>query len=77
VDGDCADQLIVLDHWDSEYGPIAGEIDGGDHEGMALDVGVRRPDVGDVGHLLRDGDTPEGDVGRDIGGWALCKATGR
>ena len=57
VDDDCADQLIVLDHRDGEYGPITGEIDGGDDKGIALDVGVRRLDVGDMGHLLRDGDT--------------------
>ena len=64
VDDDCADQLIVLDHRDGEYGPITCEIDGGDDKGIALDVGVRRLDVGDVGHLLRDGDPPEGHVRR-------------
>ena len=42
VDGDGADQLIVLEHRHRECRPIATVVDSGGHERIALDVGPRR-----------------------------------
>ena len=59
-----ADQLTVLKHRDAEYGPISGEIDGGDDNRITLDVGLHRPDVSEMDHLLCGGQTPKNAVGR-------------
>src|SRR5215467_6494771 len=64
IDVDCTDQLIVLKHWHGDYRPIASEVDGGDYIWITLDVGLRCLDVGDVGHLLCDGETTQGTVWR-------------
>ena len=40
-----------------------------------LDVGPRRLDVGDVSHLLRDGDTPQGRVPRRSDQWIALAAS--
>ena len=64
IDANSADQLIVLQHRDAEYRPIATEIDGGDDNGMAFDVGPYGLDVGNLDHLLRGGDTPKDRVRR-------------
>src|SRR5262249_5669029 len=64
IDVDCADQLIVLKHWHGDYRPIASEVDGDDYIWITLDVGLRCLDVGDVGHLLCDGETTQSTVRR-------------
>ena len=54
VDGDCADQLVVLEHWDEHHGTRAG--DAGRVATMPIEageIGMLCPaDVGDMNHLL-------------------------
>src|SRR5262245_1701172 len=51
-DRESTDQLIVLEHRDREYGPITGAFGGSDDKRMALEVGLGRPDVGDLNRFL-------------------------
>ena len=82
--GNHADELVVLEHRHVEHGPIAGELDAGDQEWIALEVGRNRLDVGDLDHLLGGGDTSKRRVGRwpqqpfarsrlDIGGQGVVR----
>ena len=51
VDGDSADQLILLEHRNDEKRPKAAAVDGGDENGFALDVSRLRLDVSNVDRL--------------------------
>src|SRR5207249_11360720 len=57
INGDRADQLVVLEHGDAEHCPITAKLDGGNDKGIAFEIGRYRLDVGNVDHLLRRGDT--------------------
>src|SRR5262249_16020518 len=59
---DRADQLIVLEHRNGQYGPITAEFDGRDDKWLAIDVGLHHPGVSDLGYLLRGRDKPKGAV---------------
>ena len=63
---DCADQLIVLAHWNGQYRPITAEFDGRDDKWIAIDVGLRSSDVGELGHLLRGRDEAKGAIRRRV-----------
>src|SRR5262249_17543783 len=52
IDGDDSNEFIVLEHRDIEKGPIAAELNGGDAQRIAFDVGLFRPDVGNLDYLL-------------------------
>ena len=65
-------QLIVLQHRDREYCPIAAQIDAGYHKRMTLNVGLYSLDVGDMDYLLRDDDTPKGRVRRRLEQLVAC-----
>ena len=39
VDGDGADQLVLLEHRNDEKGPRTGEVGERDDDGIALDIG--------------------------------------
>src|SRR5262245_14256932 len=56
VNGDHPNQLVLLEHWNSEIGPSAGEFDQGDDGIIALDIRLFSPEVGDVDHLLGSGE---------------------
>src|SRR5262249_38093212 len=82
---DCADQLIVLAHWNGQYRPITAEFDGRDDKWIAIDVGLRSSDVGDLGHLLRGRDEAKGAMrrrvndsraGLGVGGWRVVHGHG-
>ncbi len=62
VNADSADQLFVLEHRHGDNRPIAGEFDGGDDRWIALDVGLMRPNVGDVDDLVGYGETTKSGV---------------
>src|SRR5262249_41218259 len=64
IDGDNADQLVVLEHGVGEHRSVAAKFDGGDDKGIAFDVGRYRLDIGNVDHALRRGDTPKSAVRR-------------
>ena len=81
---DGADQLAFLEHRHGEDSPIAGKV-GGTEKWMALNVRPCRLDVGDVDHLLRNGNTSKGCVRRrseqrvahaclDIGGRGVVRS---
>src|SRR5947199_5525420 len=53
VDGDRADQRILLEHRYDENGPSAGHLGQGNRRRLAFDVGLLRSEVGDVLQLLR------------------------
>ena len=56
VDGDDADQLVVLEHRDREQGADAGDLDRGDRQWVAIEIGSAFAHVGDLHGLpgLRD-----------------------
>jgi hypothetical protein len=62
VNADSADQLFVLEHRHGDNRPIAGEFDGGNDRWIALDVGLMRPNVGDVDDLVGYGETTKSGV---------------
>ena len=59
VDGDCADQIIVLEHRHDEQRPIACKLGTGDRHRIALDVASLCPDIGYVDDVLRHGGVPK------------------
>ncbi len=62
VDG--ADELVVLEHWNGEYAAIAAKLDCVEDKRIAIDVGLRRLDVGGVSDLLGSGDAAKWHVRR-------------
>jgi hypothetical protein len=52
VNGDGADELVVLKHWNGEIGPGAGEFDQGGDGIIALEIGLLSPEIGNVDRLL-------------------------
>src|SRR5262245_12663267 len=52
IDGNCADQLILLDHRGDKERASTGEVDESDDEGIAFAVRRHRPKVVDVHDLL-------------------------
>src|SRR5260370_3967091 len=54
-----ADQLFVLEHRNGEHASIAGELDGVEDEWIAIAVGLRLLDVGDVSDLFGGRDESE------------------
>src|SRR3984893_16639873 len=60
VDGEDANQLVLLNHRDIEKAAEASEIGGGQEDGFARDVGRLSGDIDDMNGLPRFNDTPEG-----------------
>jgi hypothetical protein len=56
VNGDRAEQLVLLEHWNREIGPSAGEFDQGDDGVIALNIGLLSLQIGNVDHLLASGE---------------------
>jgi hypothetical protein len=52
VDADDTDQSILLEHRDTEGGPITPEVDARNHKRIAFDVGLYFPDIVNVDHLF-------------------------
>src|SRR5262249_43727702 len=66
---DSSDQLILFEHRDRNYRPIATQLRGGNDEWIALNVSPRRRDVGDLRDLFRAGNSSSGRVGRRTDHW--------
>ncbi len=47
---------MLLEHWNGEIRPSAGELDQGDDRIIALDIGLLSREVGNVDHLLSFGE---------------------
>ncbi|MGC2080350.1 MAG: hypothetical protein WA728_30920 [Xanthobacteraceae bacterium] len=54
-DGNCAKQLVVLEHWHNEQRSSAGHVDHGNKRRVLFEVERLRFHVGDLQHLLRGG----------------------
>ncbi len=59
VDGDRPNQLVLFEHRNTEKGTGTTGVDKPNERRGAFDVGLLRPDVGNVNNLPRVGDTPE------------------
>src|SRR5262245_53980667 len=59
-DIDCADQLIVLEHWNGDQGPNACEFDASDRKWIAINICLLCHQVGKVHDLLGPGELAEG-----------------
>src|SRR5262249_28644808 len=59
----------IVKHWNGEDGPIVTKLDGRYDKWILRDVRRHPSHVGDVAHLLRCGDTPQGSIGRGADDW--------
>src|SRR5215208_335180 len=60
TDADGADQLVVLEQRDGQYGAVAAQIDAGADEWLTVHVGLCRLRVVDLDRLSGRDDTPKG-----------------
>ena len=56
INGDRANQFVLLEHWYGKNGPGAGDFDHGTDRWVTFDVCLFRSEVGDVLQLLSSGD---------------------
>src|SRR5262249_59168458 len=59
VDGDRSNELVLFEHWNEKKGAGAASIRKLNEGWFTSNIGLLRPDVGDVNNLPRANDAPE------------------
>ena len=66
VDGYCADQLVLLEHWHPEPSPSAGGIHKWCKYRIAVEITLFRPDVGNMKDLLGSADAGQRSIRMNV-----------